>query len=368
MPKRRLVVRNKARAAGRLSLLLFALLVIIGAVIASVFAFRSCSRVSSRRSLSFTSQTPYTYTGSGLLYIEANKLNYQSLIDDDDNFSVSMNTASAKPFGSDGIKGVYNSRAFRILNTEFDVEVAGELIRACCGNKYIAVFVRAEDGTCSLRAYDTTGSMIYRVDYDRTTLLDFGFNSLDGSLLWTAELSTKSGTPSTTITTFDLSRLSTTGIMSIQGQTARKVWFSGKSIFVSCTDNLVRFDLSVCREKYRLLTYGCDVSDASMTSSGAVFLLRDGVSANAVRLLRVKEGDVPEAVSRVRLLPENTVDCFVMNGRLVIVTDSELLVRDFSGELVESLTLSPGVTGAAKLSESRIIVENGSELTLITLK
>lgn len=368
MPKRRLVIRNKARTVGRLSLLLFALLVIVGAVIASVFAVRSCSRVSSRRSLPFTSQVPYAYTGSGLLYIEANKLNYQSLIDDDDNFSVPMNTASAKPFGSDGIKGVYNSRAFQVLNTEFDVEVAGELVRACCGNKYIAVFVRAEDGTCSLRAYDTTGTMIYRVDYDRTTLLDFGFDSLNGSLLWTAELSTGSGTPSTTLTTFDLSRLSTTGIMSIQGQTAEKVWFSGRSIFVSCTDNLIRFDLSVCREKYRLLTYGCDVSDASMTSSGAVFLLREKGAGNAVRLLHAEEGDVAEAASRVHLLPEDTVACFVMNGRLVIITGSELLVRDFSGELVDSLELSPGVTGAVKLSENRVVIENGSELTLVTLK
>lgn len=368
MPRRRLVVKNKARTAGRLSLLIFALLVLVGAVIALVFTIKSCSRASSLRALPFSAQVPYAFTGSGLLYVEQNNLNYQSLVDEDDNFSITMNTASAKPFGSDSIKGVYNSRAFQLLNTEFDVEVAGELVRACSGGKYVAVFVRADDGACSLRAYDTTGAMIYRVDYDKTTLLDFGFDSPNGSLLWTAELSTSGGTPSTTVATFDLSRLSTTGIMTIQGQTAERVWFSDKSIFVACTDNLIRFDLSVCREKYRLLTYGCDMLDASMTSGGALFLLRESGFDGAVRLLRAKEGDVADAVSRVHLLPDDTVGCFVMNGSLVVVTGSQLMVYNFSGDIVESIELSPGITGAHKLSEDRIIIENDSELTLITLK
>ena len=165
-------------------------------------------------------------------------MNFYSVKNEDKNYSMSVEADNVKLVGTDKIKVIYNSSSIQIIGTRFDNMLNGELKKIVCGDKYVAVYLKNENGTHSLRAFNSSGTQCWQRDFSTTCITDFGFESSVSPVLWMSELSTVGNSFSTSISLYDLSRESVIGIISVQQQIVKNVFITKKSIFAFCTDYL----------------------------------------------------------------------------------------------------------------------------------
>ena len=223
---------KKRKAAHRVFALLISALVVIGIAFAAVLIIKRINTVARKKSLPIRPETEYAYTGDGFVYIEGKTLNFYSVKNEDKNYSMSVEADNVKLVGTDKIKVIYNSSSIQIIGTRFDNMLNGELKKIVCGDKYVAVYLKNENGTHSLRAFNSSGTQCWQRDFSTTCITDFGFESSDSPVLWMSELSTVGNSFSTSISLYDLSRESVIGIISVQQQIVKNVFITKKSIFV----------------------------------------------------------------------------------------------------------------------------------------
>lgn len=383
--RRKLVIRDSRRTFGRIALLLLAVALVAGATIATVFLVKSCGVLLSVRTMQFDASNRYYGTGDGILYMRGGSLNFYSFDDEDKNYSIPLEGEPDGLIGSPGVKAVYSKSAVQIVNAPFNIETDGEIDRVKCGTKHVAVYKKRADGGYELRIYTNSGQQVLQLPsgdsasyYTEGQLMDFGFGDKNGSVLWTMELSTASGSPRTTVTVYDLDRMTNSGIITLQGQLIERMIFTDSGIYAVGTESLIRCSSADNREKYRVQIYGYRVEDVTLAGGSPSMLLvpREGwegfAGSGTARLLTVSEKDVADETSVTVRLPEGTVDCCMVNGMLAAVTQNAVELYTVSGKaagsLKERLELGPTpVTSVQKLDEHHILIERSGELTLLTV-
>ena len=377
--RKKLVLKDGRRTFGRLALVLLAAILLIGVTVAAVFVVKSCGVQLSTRSLSFDSSSPHAGTGDGIVYLRGGQFNFLSFKDEDLNYSLPLTAEPEGMVGTPGVKAVYSSNAVQIIDAPFNIELDGTIKAVRCGSGHIAVYKQRADGTYELRIYTAAGQQVLQLPtageaqgyYDEGRLIDFGFSEANGSVLWTMELDTDSGSPRTTVTTYDLGRMTNSGIITVQGMLIERVFFTENSMFAVGTDSLIRYGASDNREKYRVQIYGYTVADVSLSGgSPAMLLVPRGSSGEAgtARLLKVSEKDVASEVAVTVLLPKGALGCHMVNGMLAVVTADSVYLYDSTGKLAEKLLVGPEpVTSSEKLDEHHILLERSGELILLTV-
>lgn len=377
--RKKIVIKDGRRTFGRMALLLLGVLLLIGVTIAVVFFVKSCGVMLNTRSMPFDSSSAHAGTGDGIVYLRGGNFNFYSFKDEDQNYSLPLASEPSGMVGTPGVKAVFTDSAVQIINAPFNIELDGSIKTVRCGSGHIAVYKQRTDGKYELRIYSAAGQQVLQLPssgdeqsyYDEGRLIDFGFSEANGSVLWTMELDTASGSPRTVITTYDLSRMTNSGIITVQGQLIEKVFFTESSIFAVGTDSLIRYSASDNREKYRVQIYGYTVKEISLSGGSPAMLLvprgSEGPGA-AARLLKVSEKDVAGETAVTVLLPEGTIGCHMVNGMLAAITADTVYLYDGTGKLAEELM--PGgasVTSTEKLDEHHILLERSGELTLLTV-
>ena len=343
--------KRRRKAGGRaLLLVLLALFVLAGAVLALVFGLRGCRRAASKRTLPFGADANFCYTGDGFLYLSGNVLNYLNLEEEGKNRSFPLDSTEFKLAGTEQLKVVYSASSLQVVETPFDNVFDGIVKKVDCGNKYVGAFIENEDGTHSLRVFNSAGSQCYRKDFTDRVLLDFGFEGGDSSVLWISELVTTGSAITTTITTYDLNRESTTGVISVQGQVAKKVFVTKKSIF-------------------RIQCRGYECLSAS-ASGGRMYMLltRSGAEGIPLDVLSMREDTTADENVIAITDIADTVGCFVCGGRAVNVKNNAVTVYTAKGAVAESTAFDGTITGAEKLSENSLLLILGGEVMLFTIK
>ena len=377
--RKKLVVRDGRRTFGRMVLLLLCVLLLIGVTVAAVFVIKSCGVQLSTRTMSFDSSSPHAGTGDGIVYLRGGQFNFYSFKDEDLNYSLPLTAEPVGMVGTEGVKAVYSANAVQIIDAPFNIELDGTIKAVRCGSGHVAVYKQRADGTYELRIYNASGQQVLQLptsgdtqgSYREGRLIDFGFSRANGSVLWTMELDTSSGSPRTTITTYDLGRMTNSGIITVQGQLIERVFFTENSMFAVGTDSIIRYGASDNREKYRVQIYGYAVADVSLSGGSPAMLLvprGENAAGNTARLLKVSEKDVASEVAVTVLLPEGTVGCHMVNGMLAVVTADSVYLYDSTGKLAERLqTGTAAVTSSEKLDEHHILLERSGELILLTV-
>ena len=371
--KRRIVVRDRKKTAFRIAVVILALIVIAGASVLTAFTVKSCGEQLVTRTLPLISSDLICGTGDGVMYVRAGSLNFYSFKDEDLNFARPLSAVPKGLVGNSAIKAVYSENVIQIVDAPFDIAPSGEIEAVRIGAAHVAVCTASESGGESLTVYNSTGQPVYSLDYPAGRLMKFGFSEASGSTLWTMELDTDSGTPRTTITTFDLSRVSSTGVITVSGQLVDDIFFTSSSVFVIGTESLIRYSASANREIYRVQLYGYKVVDRSIAGESPLLLLLprtvSGVKdAPFIRLLTVSQKDVAEESAVTVTLPDELVDCHLVGGQLVIVTGSSVRLCSSKGKLIESFATPVGVTvSSAKLDERHILMERSGEFDLLTV-
>jgi hypothetical protein len=373
--RRKLIVRDRKKTAFRIALTAIILLTLIGIGVLTFFIVKSCGIKMTVRAVPLNTSDMICGTGDGIMYVRGSTLSFLSYKDEDRNFTRST-TGSAVPSGLAGtpeIKVVYSENAIQIVGGDFNMSFDGSIEAVRCGSVYVAVCSRLPNGDEQITVYTSAGQQLKVFDFIGGGLIDFGFSEASGSTLWTMELDTDSGSPRTTISTFDLSRMSSTGVITVSGQLVEDIFFTNSSVFVIGTESLIRYSAAANREVYRVQLYGYRVADISLSGdSPMLMLVPRSVSsldeATSVRVLTVSQKDVADETAITMTLPQGTVGCHLTNGYLAVIRTNSIELYSGKGKLAETETLAAGSTSSSrKLDEKHILLERSGEFVLLTI-
>ena len=205
----------------------------------------------------------FCYSGGYLKYydLKNRKNDYESFIGIDEN---GLNFAC----GSE-IELIYTGGSIYFVGSKRIVDVSEGIVKECkCGRNYAAVLIEGADGVSRTEMYNASGEKISTSVFASTVLTNFGFENESSSAFYTAELSTAGKDAAITITTYDLSKNSKNGVISVYGMLVDDVIFTEKSIFVVGTKHLIRYDRKTNKEVYRVLIYGYECQSVSENKKG----------------------------------------------------------------------------------------------------
>lgn len=354
----------------RLALVAIILATVVGVGVFAFLTVRKMNRKLGLRSIPVESSALCCGTGDGVLYVRNGMLDFFSFKDEDNNFSKFLTSSADGLAGSRGIKAVWSGNAIQIIDAPFDIVPDGTVRAVKAGSSHIAVLTKRPNGEESVTVYNTTGQQVYSMSFAPGSLAGFGFSEASGQTLWTMELAVESGTPRTTITTFDLSRMSATGVMTVSGQLVEDVFFTNTSVFIVGTESLIRCTASANREIYRVQLHGYKVIDRSMDGENVVLLLvkRNVPSITDLKLLTVSQKDVADETAVTFTLGEGTVGWHLLEGKLLLATESSIRRFDKKGKQTEMTALPAGTTLAShKLDDKHILLERSGEFDLLTI-
>lgn len=344
-------------------------LIIAGLIFGALKLCASCKTSASKRSLPFASSDEFAFTGGGFLYTSDRQLSYLDIADEAKSFAVDLEQSGAAVAGSDKIKVVYSTTSLQVVGTPYEHNIEGAIKKIVCGGKYVGAYIENADNTHSLAVYNSAGDRRYLAELGSSVLLDFGFEGGDSSAMYMSELVMTGTAVSTTVTTLDLARESITGVMNIQGEIAKNVILTAKSVFVFGTDSLIRFDRSTNTEAYRLLARGYDCIDSSCADGRLMLLLsRSGEGTSPLRVLCVKEAEAADDSVLELSSVSGDSPCFLMRGKVVTLSDSTAVIRNMKGEITSSIPLGTDASSAEKLDESNLLLLSEGKPILFTLK
>lgn len=367
MQKRRLQAKNKRKTASRLALIALGALVLVGAAIGLVLAFSKSASLSSMEALPFSAEATRLYTGSGFLYLAEGRLNYKDLSDERKNLSLSTTNASdVRLAASKSVYAIYNSSAVQIVGVDFPIEFSGTVQSVKCGVSHVAVYRQDASGNGAIQVYTAKGERTDSIELTGATLVNYGFRSAADDTLWTLTLDTSSATPVQTLTTYDLTKAATTGVITLSGELAENVSFTEKSVFAVCTGNLLRFNRTGNAQAYRVIVYGYAFVDASFTGTRPLFLFvpRESASLSSIMLLAVDEEDVASERRVFLQLPQNALTAVVANGKLLVYCADAVYVYSEKGTLLSSESFETPIEAAVKLDDTHMLLRRGSALYL----
>ncbi len=316
----------------------------------------------------------YIYTGKGLLYFSGNNLIYNDFKDKELDYSYPANSDAIKVGASEDIACVYSGNNIQILGAYGQsISVAQDIKSAKCSSKYVAALTEN-----AIYIYNNRAELIETIDLTNVTLLSYGFS--DG-VFYTLFLDTTSSLPQTKLTTRDLDKQSTTGIMSISAQLVDKLAFSSKSTFAICTNEMIMYNKSQNSVISKTRIYGWKLVDTYMDTTKPKLVFRseedekNGVY-NLIRYYTITEAEQAEQVKvNVNLyrVPSGTTDVFVLNDNLYAFAGNDIYILSLSDDKKSHIfkkwkTLTVPVEEVEKVSDNVVIITSGNSLYYIEFK
>ena len=368
--RRKFKLADKKKAALRLALLLAAFVAIAAAVYGLVSLFKNRTVASALTPMGFVLGDNYTFSGSGFLYFSGDKLIYDDIADNKKDTTYKVSTGDVSLAASTGISVLYHDTAVQIIGAQDALVFSGSVRSVACGNTHVAVLREDSGGNVALLIYDKTGTQTDQMDFKTTTPVAFGFSNTADETLWTLEIGVSGSLPVSSVTTYNLSTQRTTGVMTVQSQLIDKVLFTQNSVFLSGTDNIIRYALPGNSEAYRLVVYGWKLLDYTFFGSAPLMLYaeRNAQTVGTVKLYQLPEGDVADASIHSVQLPAGTVGMFVAGGKFYACTADTMYVYTAAGKLSTTISLTVSADSVTKLSDSYMLVESGGALYTLSLK
>ena len=248
---------RRRRRASRLLLLIGLLLAAAAAAVAAyVLLFAERERTVSMTATPLTAGVTRLNTGSGLLYQTEGHIHYYDWNDQGRNYTEGTATEDIRMSGSTFLSVVYTPTMLQIVGQEQPVAFTGEVLSVECGREHIAVLRRDSEGGESILVLSATGEQVDQLLPDDQYIVDFGFYTTTGEMLWMQTISSASGTPTTRITTYDLQRRTGVGVMQVQDQLIDGLYFTENSVFAAGTSQIIRYTHDGNKEIYREMVYG----------------------------------------------------------------------------------------------------------------
>lgn len=366
-PPRGTTVRRKKKKGVNTVLLFFILgmAVVLGLVVYLAF-FRDREGTLPMSETPLSPGMTYLNTGKGLLYSNGGEINLFNWSSGTNQYFGKDEQGTVRMSGSSAASAVFDGGKVQIIMANDDkylLEFTGTIDTVELGTGHIALLRRDTSGNESVLLYTIAGEQIDQILPGDQYVVDFGFYTVNGTeMFWVELLNVTAGQPTETIRCYDLTQKSMTGVISVQNQLVEELYITTSSIFVSGTNQILRYTHDGLKETYRVTDYGYRVLDFSRTDSEAVFLLTPrGGDMHSVKLLRLKEGESAETTETYLQLPSEGVAGFIMNGQLVVVSENRLYKYTMKGKLSETALFQYPVTSAEKLSNTMLLLESGGK-------
>ena len=301
----------------------------------------------------------YINTGDGLLYQTDGQKHFYHLTDSKKNYTYGMGASNIRMSGSESMTVVFNPSQLQVVGEDTPLSFTGEVEEVECGTKHLAVMRKAEDGTESVLVITKSGEQVEDLVYSDQCIVDFGFYTTANEMLWIEILNVSTGTPMTTIVTYDLNKLETTGMIHVQNQLVNEIYITSNSMFVVCTNQIIRYVHAGNKEIYRTMIYGYEVLDFSNASGTPTFLLTPrGGDFHTVRILTLAEDDEPSTVETTLQLPTEGVSAFIMGSRLSVASREQLFTYTIKGKLSSTATFEQPVDAVVKLTDNKLLLSS----------
>jgi hypothetical protein len=306
-----------------------------------------------------TTSATYISTGDGLLYQTDGQIHFYHLTDNKKNYTYGMGASNIRMSGSKAMTTVFNESQLQVVGEQTPLTFTGVVEEVECGTNHLAVMRAAEDGKESVLVITKGGEQIADLAYTDQCIVDFGFYSTANEMLWIATLNVSTGTPMTTIYTYDLNKREVTGMIHVQNQLVNEIYITPSSMFVVCTNQIIRYIHEGNKEIYRTMIYGYEVLDFSYASGTPTFLLTTrGGDFHTVRILTLAEADAPSAVETTLQLPAEGVSAFIMGSRLSVASREQLFTYTIKGKLSATATFEQPIDVAIKLTDTKLLLSS----------
>ena len=301
----------------------------------------------------------YINTGDGILYQTDGQIHFYNLTDSKKNYTYGTGASNIRMSGSETMTVVFNTAQLQVVGEKTPLTFTGEIQEVECGTDHLAVLRKAEDGQESVLVLNRDGEQIQELPFPDQSIIDFGFYTTANEMLWIETLNVSTGSPMTTISTYDLNKQEVTGLIHVQNQLVNDIYITSKSMFVVCTNQIIRYIHEGNKEIYRTTIYGYEPVDFSNASGTPTFLLTPrGGDFHTVRILTLVEDSAPEPVETTLQLPTEGVSTFIMGSKLVVASREQLFTYSLKGKLTATATFEQPIDSAVKLTDSKLLLSS----------
>ena len=301
----------------------------------------------------------YINTGDGILYQTDGQIHFYNLTDSKKNYTYGTGASNIRMSGSETMTVVFNTAQLQVVGEKTPLTFTGEIQEVECGTDHLAVLRKAEDGQESVLVLNRDGEQIQELPFADQSIIDFGFYTTANEMLWIETLNVSTGSPMTTISTYDLNKQEVTGLIHVQNQLVNDIYITSKSMFVVCTNQIIRYIHEGNKEIYRTTIYGYEPVDFSNASGTPTFLLTPrGGDFHTVRILTLVEDSAPEPVETTLQLPTEGVSTFIMGSKLVVASREQLFTYSLKGKLTATATFEQPIDSAVKLTDSKLLLSS----------
>lgn len=301
----------------------------------------------------------YISTGDGLLYQTDGQIHFYHLTDSKKNYTYGMGASNVRMSGSEAMTVVFNESSLQVVGEKTPLTFTGIVEEVECGTGHLAVLRQAEDGSESVLVITKSGEQVADLPFADQCIIDFGFYTTETEMLWIETLNVATVTPMTTISTYDLSKNELTGMIHVQNQLVNEIYITPNSMFVVCTNQIIRYIHAGNKEIYRTTIYGYEVLDFSFASGTPTFLLTTrGGDFHTVRILTLAEEDAPAPVETTLQLPAEGVSAFIMGSRLSVASREQLFTYTIKGKLSATATFEQPIDTAIKLTDAKLLLSS----------
>ncbi len=338
-------------------------LIFLGALGAAVLiyqmVFNKQESVVSMTLTPISTSSTYINTGDGLLYQTDGQIHFYHLTDSKKNYTYGMGASDIRMSGSESMTVVFNEAQLQVVGEKTPLTFTGSIMEVECGTDHLAVLRAAEDGSESVLIITEDGEQIADLSFDEQYIVDFGFYEVSNEMLWIETLNVNTGTPMTTISTYDFLKQEITGMMHVQGQLVDELFITSKSMFVAGTNQIIRYIHEGNKEIYRTMIYGYHVVDFSDSSDSPTFLMTPrGGDFHSVKILTLEEASEADSVETNLQLPTEGVAAFIMGERLVVVSREKVYTYTIKGKLSSTASFEQAVDEAVKLNDTTLLLSS----------
>ena len=323
------------------------------------FVFNKQAATVSMTITPISTTSTYINTGDGLLYQTDGQIHFNHLTDSKKNYTYGTGASDIRMSGSESMTVVFNKAQLQVVGEKIPITITGAIEEVECGTGYLAVMRQAEDGSESVSILTRSGEQVNDLTFPGQCIIDFGFYTTANEMLWIETLNVSTGTPMTTISTYDLKKKEVTGKINVQNQLVNDIFITPSSMFVVCTNQIIRYIHEGNKEIYRTMIYGYEVLDFSYASGTPTFLLTTrGGDFHTVRILTLAEDSAPAPVETTLQLPTEGVSAFIMGSKLAVASREQLFTYTIKGKLSSTATFEQSIDNAVKLTDSKLLLSS----------
>lgn len=345
------------------------MLAILGlAVVIYQAAFNKRESVVTMNATPISIASTYINTGDGLLYQTDGQIHFYHLSDNKKNYTYGMGASDVRMSGSAAMTVVFNDNSLQVVGKNQPLTFTGRVREVECGTNYLAVLRNSDEGTDSIAVITPGGEQVEQLFFADQYIVDFGFYKTGGEMLWVETINVNAGTPTISITTYDLTKKASTGVMHIQNQLVDELYLTANSVFVVGTNQIIRYTHSGNKEVYRVTIYGYEVVDFSSAGSSPTFLLTPrGGDFHSVKILTLAEDSAPNAVDTYLQLPTEGISAFMMGDHLAVTSREKLLTYTLKGKLSSEASFEQPIDNAVKLNDKVLLLSANGIYYLATV-